>query len=143
MLQKIIRTDNSRATIIIRLMVGTVFLSEGLQKFLFPALRGAGRMEKIGLPAADFLGGFVGTFEVLCGILVLLGFLTRLAGVPLVAIMLIAITTTKREILLNEGFWEMMHAGRTDWAMLLGSFFLIVKGGGLWSVDKMVSKNGG
>ncbi|MGS2763085.1 DoxX family protein [Sinomicrobium sp. M5D2P9] len=143
MLPKIIRTDNSRTTIIIRLIVGTVFLSEGVQKFLFPAIRGVGRMEKIGLPAADFLGVFVGTFEVICGTLILMGFLTRLAGVPLMIIMLVAIATTKLEILTNDGFWEMMHAGRTDWAMLLGSFFLVIKGGGLWSVDKILLKNGG
>lgn len=136
MLQKIIRTDNSKTTIIIRLMVGAIFLSEGIQKFLFPAIRGAGRFEMVGLPSPDFLGTFVGAFEIVCGILILIGLLTRLASIPTLIIMLVAIATTKSDILANDGFWIMMHASRTDWAMLLGSLFLIIKGGGNWSLDK-------
>jgi len=138
MLKKIIHTDFSPTTIIIRLMVGAVFLSEGLQKFLFPVLRGAGRFEKIGLPFPEFLGSFVGTFEILCGILILTGLLTRLASIPLIIIMLVAIATTKSEVLTNQGFWEMLHGSRTDWSMLLGSIFLLIKGGGYGSVDAKI-----
>ncbi|WP_100615735.1 DoxX family protein [Confluentibacter citreus] len=138
MFQKIIHTDNSKTTILIRLMVGAVFLSEGIQKFLFPAIRGAGRFEKIGLPSPEFLGTFVGTFEIICGVFILLGLLTRLASIPTLIIMLVAIATTKSEVLMNEGFWVMMHSSRTDWAMLLGSLFLIIKGGGKWSVDSLI-----
>src|SRR5690554_7746824 len=130
MFQKIIRSNQSGTTIIIRLMVGAVFLSEGTQKFLFPAIRGAGRFEAIGLPSPEFLGSFVGTFEIICGAMILLGLLTRLASLPTLIIMLGAIATTKLEILANDGVRAMMHGSRTDWAMLLGSFFLIIKGGG-------------
>lgn len=139
MLRNLLRTGNEKTTILIRLMVGVVFLSEGIQKFLFPAERGAGRFEKIGLPSPEFLGTFVGSFEVICGILLLLGLFTRFAAIPLIIIMLTAIFTTKVEILLNEGFWQMMHAARTDWAMLIGSIFLLIKGGGKWSVDLLLS----
>lgn len=139
MFQRIIRSDNSKTTIIIRLMVGTVFFSEGIQKFIFPAIRGAGRFEKIGLPSPEFLGNFVGTFEILCGALILIGLLTRLASIPLIIIMLVAIATTKAGILANQGFWEMMHGSRTDWAMLLGSIFLLIKGSGYWSVDNKLN----
>lgn len=135
MLRKIIKTNDAKTTLIIRLLVGVVFLSEGIQKFLFPAIRGAGRFEKIGLPSPEFLGSFVGSFEVLCGTLILLGFLTRLAVIPTITIMLVAIVTTKLEILANEGIWSMLHAARTDWSMLLGSIFLLIRGGGYWSVD--------
>lgn len=135
MLRKIINTNNSKTTILIRLIVGAVFLSEGIQKFLFPAIRGAGRFEAIGLPSPEFLGSFVGTFEILCGALILMGFLTRLASIPLLVIMLVAIISTKAEILHEEGFWEMMHKSRTDWSMLLGNIFLLIQGGGYWSVD--------
>ncbi|WP_339735152.1 DoxX family protein [uncultured Sunxiuqinia sp.] len=124
----------------IRLMVGVVFLSEGIQKFLFPAIRGAGRFEKIGLPSPEFLGSFVGSFEIVCGLLILIGLYTRLASIPLIIIMLVAISTTKVDILLNDGFWMMMHAARTDYAMLLGSLFLLLKGAGQWSVDWQVEK---
>ncbi len=141
MIQKIIQTDDSKTTIIIRLIVGIVFLSEGIQKFLFPILRGAGRFEKIGLPYPDFFGSFVGSFEVLCGILILIGLFTRLVSIPTLIIMIVAIATTKVEVLAIDGFWQMMHGSRTDWAMFLGSLFLIFKGGGKWSVDKMFRKN--
>ena len=124
-------------------MVGVVFLSEGIQKFLFTGTLGAGRFEKIGLPSPEFLGSFVGSFEIICGTLILFGLLTRLASIPLIIIMLVAIATTKLEILTQKGFWGMMHESRTDWAMLLGSVFLLIKGGGFWSVDKALTKNGG
>ncbi len=132
---QLIRTDNNLATILIRLLVGAVFLSEGIQKFLFPETRGAGRFAKIGLPEPELLGSFVGGFEVICGALILLGLLTRLASLPLIIIMLVAMATTKTDILATKGFWEMLHASRTDWAMLLGSLFLLIKGGGRFSVD--------
>lgn len=135
----IFKTDESKTTILIRLSVGTVFLSEGIQKFLFPEIRGAGRFEKIGLPFPDFLGSFVGGFEIVCGALILLGLLTRLASIPTLIIMLVAFATTKSEVFLEKGFWELMHGSRTDWAMLLGSIFLIIQGGGRWSMDKKIS----
>ena len=135
-LKKALITDNSKTTIIIRLIVGAVFLSEGIQKFLFPALRGAGRFEKIGLPEPEFLGSFVGGFEILCGILILIGLLTRFASIPLIIIMIVAIVTTKTEVFVEKGFWEMLHGSRTEWSMLLGNLFLLIKGGGYWSMDK-------
>jgi uncharacterized membrane protein YphA (DoxX/SURF4 family) len=140
MKNQIFNTDNSKTTVLIRLMVGVVFLSEGIQKFLFADTLGAGRFAKIGLPSPEFLGSFVGSFEIVCGTLILLGLLTRLASIPLIIIMLVAIATTKTEVLANKGFWEMMHGSRTDWSMLLGSIFLFIKGGGLWSLDKRLMK---
>lgn len=140
MLKKLLLTDNAGTTILIRLMVGAVFLSEGIQKFLFPGARGAGRFEKIGLPSPEFLGSFVGTFEILCGALILIGLLTRLASIPLILIMLVALATTKAEVLANDGVWEMLHGSRTDWSMLLGSIFLLIKGGGSYSADKALQE---
>lgn len=140
MIKKIVKADNSATTLLIRLMVGVVFLSEGIQKFLFPAIRGAGRFEKIGLPEPEFLGSFVGSFEILSGTLIIMGLFTRLAAIPTLIIMLVAIYTTKIDILLNQGFWEMLHAARTDWSMLLGSIFLIIKGGGYMSVDNCLTR---
>ncbi|RDV16552.1 DoxX family protein [Pontibacter diazotrophicus] len=139
MIKRLLQTDASRTTILIRLMVGAVFLSEGIQKFLFPGTRGAGRFEKIGLPEPEFLGYFVGSFETICGAFVLLGLFTRLASVPLIIIMLVAIATTKAEVLQQDGFWEMLHGSRTDWSMLLGSIFLLIRGGGRWSLDRKLS----
>lgn len=139
--RKIFQTDNAATTMIIRLMVGAVFLSEGIQKFLFADKLGTGRFEKIGLPHPYFLGPFVGTVEIICGALVLIGLITRLAAIPLLIIMLVAILATKAQLFIDNGFWSMLHDSRTDWAMLLGSIFLIIRGGGKWSFDQKIQRN--
>jgi uncharacterized membrane protein YphA (DoxX/SURF4 family) len=102
-LKKVIQTDNSKTTIIIRFMVGAIFLSEGIQKFLFSETLGSGRFEKIGLPYSQFLGNFVGVFEIICGLFILFGLLTRLASIPLIIIMLVAILSTKGQIFIEKG----------------------------------------
>lgn len=71
MFNTFLHTNNSKTTILIRLMVGAVFLSEGIQKLLFPDTPVAGRFAKIGLPSPGFLGSFVDRFEIVCGALVL------------------------------------------------------------------------
>lgn len=140
--QQIITTRNLGAILFIRLMVGTVFLSEGIQKFLFPEIRGAGRFASIGLPNPEFLGSFVGFFEIVCGVFVLLGLVTRLSVIPLIIIMIIAVISTKLPQLESKGIWETLHASRTDFSMLMGSLFLLLVGGGRWSVDqKLITKN--
>ena len=140
-MRKLLVTHAPAALILIRLMVGAVFVSEGTQKFLFPDQVGAGRFEKIGIPSPQVLAPLVGCFEVGCGALVLAGLLTRLAAIPLIVIMLTAIATTKIPILLEQGFWKMAHEARTDWSMLLGSLFLLVVGGGTWSIDARWTRN--
>jgi uncharacterized membrane protein YphA (DoxX/SURF4 family) len=140
LLREIASSDQSRTTILIRLVVGAVFLSEGIQKFLFEELRGSGRFENIGLPSPDILGPMVGGFEIVCGLMILLGFYTRLAVLPTITIMLVAFYTTKSQILAEEGFWEMLHKSRTDWSMLLCSIFLLVKGSGGFSMDRKLAK---
>jgi len=129
------------AVILIRLMVGLVFLSEGIQKFLFADKVGAGRFAKIGLPSPEFLGPCVGGFEAVCGTLVILGLLTRLASIPLLSIMVVAIYTTKLPIFLESGLWKMAHEARTDFAMLLGLLFLLIVGAGPWSGDARITKS--
>jgi uncharacterized membrane protein YphA (DoxX/SURF4 family) len=133
---------------LVRLAVGGIFLSEGLQKFIYPAARGVGRFAAIGIPWPDITGPFVGVVEIVCGALVLAGLLTRIAAVPLIVDMLVAILTTKVPILLGHaywglslrelsgyGFWSAAHESRTDLAMLLGSVFLLLVGAGSISVD--------
>lgn len=135
MLRRLLATSPDRAILLIRLMVGIVFLSEGLQKWLFPAARGAGRFAKIGLPNPEFLGYVVGSLETVCGALVLLGLLTRVAVLPLLGIMAVALLSTKLPILLEKGVWELLHEARTDLCMVLGSLFLLLRGSGAPSVD--------
>jgi len=118
-------------------MVGFVFLSEGIQKFLFPASLGVGRFTTIGIPAPEVTAPFVGVVEVVCGLLLILGWLTRPAAVPLLISILVAMATTKFPILLKSGFWAAAHETRTDYCMLLGLMFLLCVGAGPWSADAL------
>lgn len=145
---KLLRTDGSKTTILIRIMVGMVFSTEGIQKFLYPAARGAGRFESMGFPLPEFFAPFVGGFEVYAGLLILLGLATRLGAFTISIIMLVAIIITKIRIAFGEGFgpfelrqlnsyesWSMFHNMRTDFAMFLGSTFLMIIGSGQWSIN--------
>jgi putative oxidoreductase len=134
----LLMTNAPRATILIRLLVGSVFLSEGIQKFLFPATLGVGRFVKIGIPAPHFFAPFVGVIEILCGALLILGLLTRLATIPLIIDISVAIVTTKIPIWSQAGFWSMVHEARTDYCMLLGLVFLVIVGSGPFSIDRRV-----
>lgn len=153
LVRRLIRSQAPAATLLIRAMVGTVFLSEGLQKFLDPGARGAGRFLKIGIPFPDVMGPFVGGVEIFCGVLVLAGLMTRLAAVPLIVNMLVAIVSTKIPILLGHGFsafslkplssygfFSMAHEARTDFCILLGSLFLLTVGSGPWALDRHLSR---
>jgi uncharacterized membrane protein YphA (DoxX/SURF4 family) len=122
--------------ILIRLLVGAVFLSEGIQKFLFPASLGVGRFVKIGIPIPEITAPFVGVVEIVCGAMIIAGFFTRVATIPLLIDIIVAIATTKVPMLVHQGFWPMAHEARTDYCMLLGLLFLSVQGAGRWSVDQ-------
>jgi uncharacterized membrane protein YphA (DoxX/SURF4 family) len=147
-LRKLTTTTAPASVILIRFVVGIVFLAEGIQKFLFPNELAAGRFLKIGIPAPEVMGPFVGAVEIVCGSLIILGLLTRLAAIPLIIDMCVALISTKLPILLGHGFWRfslsklpsygfwsMAHEARTDFAMLLGSIFLLIVGAGAWSLD--------
>ncbi len=133
------RGDAPAATWLVRLAVAAVFVSEGVQKFVYPAALGVGRFVKIGIPMPAVMAPFVGVVEIGCGLLLALGLLTRLAALPLVIDMLVAIATTKLPILREKGFFAMAHEARTDWAMLLGCLFLLAAGAGPWSIDGKLS----
>lgn len=125
----------SKAVLLIRVLVGWVFVSEGIQKFIFPAQLGVGRFEKIGIPAPHVMAPFVGAVEILFGALVLIGLFTRIATIPLLAVISVAIITTKVPMLAKSGVWSMLHEARTDFSMVLGLIFLLISGGGLLSLD--------
>jgi uncharacterized membrane protein YphA (DoxX/SURF4 family) len=151
--RRIIETHAPSVVILIRLVVGGVFLSEGIQKFLFADENGVSRFARIGIPSPEVTAPFVGAVEIVCGALILLGLLTRLAAIPLIIDMLVAILSTKIPILLGHGFWRfslrnlpyygfwgMAHEARTDFSMLLGSVFLLLVGAGQWSVDALLNR---
>jgi len=141
-------------SILVRLLVGlVVFFPEGIQKLLFPEILGAGRFLHIGIPYPEIMGPLVGVVEMLCGALIILGLFTRLAAIPLIVIMIVAIVSTKIPIWLGHdfwifhlpklpryGFWSMAHEARADFCMLLGSLYLLIEGGGQWSLDALLSR---
>ena len=139
---------SQQSILLIRLLVGLVFFEEGVQKFLFPALMGAGRFARIGIPWPTITGPFVGAVEIVCGAAIVLGIWTRLATMPLLIDITVAILSTKIPILLGHGygpfhlaslnryaFWSMASEARTDFSMLLGPLFLLAAGPGPLSID--------
>ena len=137
-LERLLGTRAPASTILIRFVVGAVFLSEGIQKFLFPDALGVGRFLKIGIPFPAIMAPFDGVFEIGCGIFLILGLLTRLAAIPMIINMIVAISSTKIPMLLQEGFWKMAHEARTDFSMILGCIFLLIVGAGSASVDALL-----
>jgi len=151
----LLRTRESGWAILVRLLVGlVVFFPEGLQKLLFPEVLGAGRFTRIGIPFADLMGPFVGIVETVCGLLIILGLFTRLATIPLLVIMAVALVSTKLPILLGHdvgsfhlpesmkrvGFWSAQHEARADLTMTFGLLFLLIVGAGKWSLDALLSR---
>jgi uncharacterized membrane protein YphA (DoxX/SURF4 family) len=142
------RTTAPPSVILIRILLGWVFVSEGIQKFLFADAVGAGRFAKIGIPSPQLMAPFVGGVEIVCGTLILIGLLTRLSTIPLLISMTVAVISTKIPVLLGHaigpfsvpkltqyGLWSMLHEARTDFSMILGLIFLLIVGAGRWSID--------
>jgi uncharacterized membrane protein YphA (DoxX/SURF4 family) len=149
------RTGESGWTILVRLLVGlVVFLPEGIQKLIYADALGAGRFAKIGIPFPDIMGPFVGVVEIVCGSLIIIGLFTRLAAVPLIIIMIMALISTKLPILVGHdvgmfhlaadikrtGFWTTMHESRADLTMLLACVYLLIVGAGKWSLDARLAR---
>ena len=155
-MRRLFLTNAPAATVLVRILIGGVFLSEGIQKFLYPAELAAGRFAKIGIPTPEIMGPFVDGCEVVCGALVIIGLLTRLAAIVLLVDISVAILSRKIPVLLGHGFWgfslpklphygfwSMMHEARMDFSVWLGLLFLlIVRAGKTWSLDALVVPGG-
>jgi uncharacterized membrane protein YphA (DoxX/SURF4 family) len=144
-------TDGPRAILLIRLMAGSVFLWEGILKFVYPN-QGIGRFTKLGFPAPHFTASADGWLEIIGGMLLLTGFLTRLIAVPFIIEMLVAMASTKISLYLGTsplplppvppqiGFWAVLHEVRSEFAQLLTCAFLLVVGPGRWSIDALLAR---
>jgi uncharacterized membrane protein YphA (DoxX/SURF4 family) len=156
LLQRFMRTDGAAATLLLRIVVGGIFLSEGIQKFLDPLALGAGRFARIGIPSPEVMGPLVGAVEIVGGTMLLLGLLTRAACIPLLISMTVAIVSTKGPVLVGHSFggfalqkldtygvWSFLHEARTDLLMLFGLAFLLIVGAGRLSMDASLSARRG
>ena len=117
-------------------IVGWVFLSEGVQKFLYPAALGVGRFARIGIPYPHLTAPLVGVVEIVCGALLILGVMTTMAAVPLLVVISTAIVTTKWPMLRHPGFWPAMHESRADLCMFFGLLAILLLGAGSYSFDR-------
>jgi uncharacterized membrane protein YphA (DoxX/SURF4 family) len=135
-------TQAPRSVLLVRIAVGLIFSSQGILKYMDPNM-GVVRFTRIGFSHPYFTAHFVGTFEILCGLLLLLGIGTRLVSIPLLIVIMTAIGTTKIPELFraNQGFWYMVSDARTDFAMFCCLVFLISVGGGNWSLDAGLAKH--
>jgi putative oxidoreductase len=142
-LVKLLRTNAPLTVLVIRLLVGGVFLLEGIKKFLFADQWGDGRFARIGIPASHILGPFVGVVEIFCGLLLLAGLLIRIASILLIVDNAVAIASTKIPILLKSGFWPMEAEARTDYSMLMSLVFLLIVGAGTRSLEGWLCSRAG
>ncbi|HEX3252181.1 MAG TPA: DoxX family protein [Pyrinomonadaceae bacterium] len=143
--------DGPRAIVMLRLMAGAVFFWEGVMKFVFPN-QGVGRFMKLGFPAPHFTATADGWFEIVGGLLLLTGLLTRVIAIPFVIEMIVAMASTKIPMYLGTsplplppvppqiGFWAVLHEIRSEYAQLLTCAFLSVVGAGRWSVDALLAR---
>ena len=141
-------TEGPRATFVIRLMAGSVFLWEGVMKFVF-ANQGVGRFTKLGFPYPHFTATADGWFEIIGGLLILGGWLTRPIAIPFIIEMLVAMASTKIPLYLGTsplplppvppqiGFWAVLHEIRSEFAQLSCCLFLMLAGPGPWSIDAL------
>jgi uncharacterized membrane protein YphA (DoxX/SURF4 family) len=137
-LARFLRPEGPAAIAFVRVMVGLVFVSEGVQKFLFPAALGVGRFAKIGIPMPALMAPFVGLVEIIGGAALVLGLLSRVVAIPLLVDMLVAITSTKLVTLARNGLWSTAHEARTDLLMIAGLLLVLSLGPGRSSLDARI-----
>jgi putative oxidoreductase len=144
-------TKGPKSTLFLRLMAGGVFLWEGILKFVY-ANQGIGRFTKLGMPLPHFTADFVACLEIVGGLLILSGLLTRLIAIPFIFEMIVAILSTKISLYLGTsplplpaappkvGMWAVLHEVRSEYAQLLTVLFLMINGPGRWSLDAVLSQ---
>ena len=143
--------DAPTATVLLRLMAGGVFLWEGILKFVYTN-QGVGRFTKIGIPAPQAMATFDGMLEIVGGLLLIAGFLTRFIAVPFIIEMIVAMLSTKIPLYFGTsplplppappqiGFWAVLHEIRSEYAQLMTVIFLLIVGPGRWSLDSLLAR---
>ncbi len=145
-------TSGPKSTLLLRAMAGGVFLSEGMLKFVYTN-QGVGRFTKLGIPYPHATADFIACLEIVGGLLVLSGLMTRLIAIPFIIEMIVAILSTKVSLFLGisplplppsppqTGIWAVLHEIRSDYAQLMTTVFLMINGPGRWSLDALLPRN--
>lgn len=144
----VFETETSASTTLIRCVSGIIAAIGGVQTFLFPQMRSDSRFAEIGFPAPRTIATCAGIVWIEVGVLIVLGVVIRNAVLALVIAFIVTITSTKIPVLFTYGYWlftpegssynalwGFLSAWRTDFAMLLGSVYVLIVGAGAWSLD--------
>ena len=144
-------SDGPASVLFLRLMAGGVFLWEGILKFVY-VNQGVGRFTKLGMPFPHLTANFIGYLEIVGGLLLLSGLLTRLIAIPFIIEMIVAILSTKISLYLGTsplplppsppqfGMWAVLHEVRSEYAQVLTTAFLLLNGPGKWSLDALLQR---
>ena len=133
---------NRLPMILIRVIVGLVFLTEGILKFLHPGELGSGRFAHIGLPFPYIAAPLVGAIEIAAGAAVIVNLYAGDAAILLLLVIITALITTKIPIVLGRhlgpfappklehyGLLSFLHEARTDLSMLFGLVAILLDSG--------------
>jgi putative oxidoreductase len=143
--------EGSSSILLLRLLAGGVFLWEGMLKFVYPN-QGVGRFTKLGFPMPEAVANFIATAEIIGGLLILVGWLTRFVALYFIAEMIVAVLSTKISLYLGTsplplppappkmGIWAVLHEIRSDYAQILSCLFLLLEGAGKNSLDAVLRK---
>lgn len=140
-LTRILKTSDDGKLVFVRMIAGVIFVSEGIQKYLVVSVLGPSYFQDIGFGHPMFWSYFTGTFELVCGLLVIAGLFTRVAAIPLLTIMITAYITAKLPVLITKGFLSFAQVYRIDYALILLIIMLLIYGGGKWSADLRILRS--
>ncbi|HBC79959.1 MAG TPA: DoxX family protein [Bacteroidales bacterium] len=136
----ILHTGNDSKMIFARIITGLIFISEGIQKFMIVSMLGPAYFKELGFGHPEFWSKFTGSFEITFGLLICIGFLTRVASIPLLIILTAAFFKANLPVLLDRGFITFAHEFRVDFALVMLLIMMVIHGGGKWSVDLKISE---